>query len=88
MQEDFFEGLFSTAEFEGLQAGDKIHQEHDHRLGHKAADRVRQKGREEGMEKGAEQAHMNGARFLKALGVSTNIIVKATGLSREIVDAL
>jgi predicted transposase/invertase (TIGR01784 family) len=47
-----------------------------------------QKGMEEGMQKGMEIAKLEDARQLKSLGVSEEIIVKATGLSVEIVEKL
>lgn len=41
-----------------------------------------------GLEKGMEKARLEDARKLKSLGVSIDIIVKATGISREIVETL
>jgi len=49
------------------------------------------KGMEEGMEKGRAEGHAKliaSARNLKALGVSTDIIVKSTGLSTEEISKL
>lgn len=47
-----------------------------------------QKGIQKGMEEGMEIAKIEDARKFKALGVSEEIIVKATGLSVEIVKGL
>ena len=44
---------------------------------------AREEGLAEGMEKGREEGMEKAARNLKALGVSTEIIVKSTGLSPE-----
>ncbi len=50
------------------------------------------KGRKEGMEKGLEQGRMDekkeNARNFKKLGIATEVISQATGLSREEVEAL
>lgn len=49
----------------------------------------REEGREEeGREEGREEERVNAARNLKALGVSSEIISKATGLSLEQIKAL
>jgi predicted transposase/invertase (TIGR01784 family) len=52
-----------------------------------AIDYAREEGHEEGltegMEKGLEQGKIETARNLKSLGVSTDIIIKSTGLSPE-----
>lgn len=49
---------------------------------------AREKGLEEGMEKGMEKEKQENARNLKNLGVSVEIIAKATGLTEEQVQAL
>lgn len=49
---------------------------------------AREKGLEEGMEKGMEKEKKENARNLKNLGVSVEIIAKATGLTEEQVQAL
>ena len=69
----------------GLQQGRGEGVEHGFEKGLKKG---REEGMERGIEKGAEQAHLNDARSLKSLGVSTDIIVKATGLPSEIVEGL
>lgn len=43
---------------------------------------------QEGLEKGMEAARLEDARKLKSLGVSREIIIKATGLSSEAVEKL
>ena len=59
-------------------------------------DYAEKKGREEGlkegiaegMEKGREEEKLENARKFKALGVSTEIIMQATGLSSEEIEGL
>ena len=45
-------------------------------------------GREEGRAEGRAEARLDNARNLKNLGVSTDIIMKATGLSFEEINKL
>ena len=47
-----------------------------------------EKGFEKGIEQGIEKKAIEDARNLRALGVDTDIIVKATGVDREVVEAL
>lgn len=47
-----------------------------------------QKGRKEGREEGREEGKEETARNLKQMGVSLEIISKATGLSIEQIEAL
>ena len=55
-------------------------------------DYAEKKGREEGiaegLEKGREEEKLENARKFKALGVSTEIIMQATGLSSEEIEGL
>ena len=44
---------------------------------------ARRMGLEEGLEKGREEARLESARKLKQMGVATEIIAEATGLSIE-----
>ncbi|WP_289201073.1 Rpn family recombination-promoting nuclease/putative transposase, partial [Phocaeicola sartorii] len=48
----------------------------------------REEGRKEGREEGREEERMRNARNLKELGVSSEIIAQATGLSEEEIKAL
>lgn len=48
----------------------------------------RAEGREEGRAEGMKQANLNNARNLKKLGVATEIISQATGLSQEEIESL
>lgn len=70
-----------SAEQDGLEKGMEEGLE-------KGMEKGMQKGMEEGMQKGMEIAKLEDARQLKSLGVSEEIIVKATGLSVEIVEKL
>lgn len=47
-----------------------------------------QKGMEKGMEKGQQEALQRTAQNMKALQISTDIIMKATGLSFEEIEQL
>lgn len=47
------------------------------------AQRLQNKGRQEGSQKGKEEANITTARNLLEQGVSIEIIMKSTGLSRE-----
>ena len=49
---------------------------------------ARQEGREEGRKEGREEAVLQNARNFKRLGVSTDIIMQATGLSEEEIQQL
>ena len=42
----------------------------------------------QGMEKGIEKATLSTAKNLKTLGLSTDVIIQATGLNEEIINQL
>lgn len=48
----------------------------------------REEGREEGLKQGRDEAKLEDAKNLKELGVSVDVIAKATGLSIEVIEAL
>ncbi len=52
------------------------------------AEELEQKGREEGIELGREEGKVETARALLRHGVSLDIIVTSTGLSRDKIEAL
>ncbi|PHM36577.1 transposase (fragment) [Xenorhabdus innexi] len=52
------------------------------------AEQLEQKGHEEGWEKGKEEGKLETARALLQHGVSLDIIVTSTGLSRDKIEAL
>ena len=47
----------------------------------KGREEVQEEGREEGREKGALEEKKKNAKAMKALGISTDVIAKVTGLS-------
>ena len=47
-----------------------------------------EKGMEKGMEKGIEENRRDNARKMKALGISTDVIVQVTGLTTEQINSL
>ena len=55
---------------------------------HNAINHAEYKGELKGLEKGREEERLKTAQNLKSLGVEVEIIVKATGLSKEEVLAL
>ncbi len=52
------------------------------------AEQLEQKGREQGIEQGREEGKVETARTLLRHGVSLDIIVTSTGLSRDKIEAL
>jgi predicted transposase/invertase (TIGR01784 family) len=92
---DAFEQFQRCTQDDGVrrlaQARDKFQRDMANRLYSAEQDGL-EKGMQEGIEKGIEKgigiARLEDARRLKSLGVSSDIIIKATGLSGEIVETL
>lgn len=91
----FFEILFNLAEIAKFDPDERIKYEHDmtterdriNQLAY-AVEKAEERGREQGREEGAKNNALVTARNLKALGVPTDVIIKATGLAEEEVAEL
>ena len=87
--------LFETVQIESLSKAEKkdyaryMTTERDIRnQWNFAMEKATAEGLEKGLAQGREEERVNAARNLKALGVSVEIISKATGLSLEQIKAL
>ena len=95
LQNRVFDRLFETAEIakftktELSEYWDSLKNFRDwYRVISTAEKKGREEGREKGREEGAREANLNNARNLKKLGVATDIISQATGLSKEEIEKL
>lgn len=91
LQNRVFDRLFETAEiakFTKTELSEYWDSLKNFRDWYSVISTAEKKGREEGREEGAREANLNNARNLKQLGIATDIISQATGLSKVEIEKL
>ena len=86
LQNEVYTRIFSACEIAGFPEDKRIKYEqemNDEKRLRSEYNTARRMGLEEGLEKGREEARLESARKLKQMGVATEIIAEATGLSIE-----
>ena len=86
LQNEVYTRIFSACEIAGFPEDKRIKYEqemNDEKRLRSEYNTARRMGLEEGLEKGREEARLESARRLKQMGVASEIIAEATGLSIE-----
>ena len=86
LQNEVYTRIFSACEIAGFPEDKRIKYEqemNDEKRLRSEYNTARRMGLEEGLEKGREEARLESARKLKQMGVASEIIAEATGLSIE-----
>ena len=91
LQEKIFLKLFEVAEIASFSSEEKVQYEESlkyYRDLKNVVDTSREEGREEGLKEGREEEKIQIARSLKLQGVSIDVIIKGTGLSKSDIEEL
>ena len=87
LQEKIFLKLFEVAEIASFSAEEKVQYEESLKY-YRDLKNVVDTSREEGREEGREEEKIQIARSLKLQGVSIDVIIKGTGLSKSDIEEL
>ena len=95
LQERIFIKLFEAAEIAAFSPEERKQYEHDMMTENDyrntiefAKDKAREEGMRRGLDEGIEKGLVTAARNLKKMGMKTNAIIQATGLSETVIRNL
>ena len=95
LQERIFIKLFEAAEIAAFSPEERKQYEHDMMTENDyrntiefAKDKAREEGMRRGLDEGMQRGLMTAAAGMKKMGMETDAIARATGLSREAVEQL